>query len=203
MNFTLWGESIVGLKAALIALVMSGQSIAFASPFNCWIPDQPTCNQYVGKRLWVAISAGNPNVVEVTFTRGDWTTSRTLKLKTGASFLVTGVVGDQVGSIDYAVRLDDGRTGWVGTSGPFLIDFDPVARNKQAAAECVRRGQPRIGMTGSELTASCWGKPLRVVKKTTAAAVEESYVYPQAVCPQAGERSANPCSERAGKRCSE
>ena len=32
-------------------------------------------------------------------------------------------------------------------------------------------------MTPSELTASCWGQPIRVVKKTTAAGMEESYIY--------------------------
>jgi hypothetical protein len=32
-------------------------------------------------------------------------------------------------------------------------------------------------MTGTELTETCWGKPIRVVKKTTAAGIEENYLY--------------------------
>lgn len=50
-------------------------------------------------------------------------------------------------------------------------------RKADAQGECARRGEPKIGMTGEELEASCWGRPLRIVKKTTASGVEESYIY--------------------------
>jgi hypothetical protein len=100
-----------------------------------------------------------------------------LKLKTGASFVVVGLAKANVGSDDYVVRLDDGRTGWVGTSSPFLLDYDPVARAKAAQEECTRRGQPRVGMTPAELIETCWRKPARIIKKTTAAGIEEIYVY--------------------------
>lgn len=46
-----------------------------------------------------------------------------------------------------------------------------------AAIECARRGQPKIGMTPAELTETCWRRPARIVKKTTAAGVAETYVY--------------------------
>jgi hypothetical protein len=46
-----------------------------------------------------------------------------------------------------------------------------------AAEECVRRGQPTIGMTAAELVETCRRRPLRIVKKTTAVGVEESYIY--------------------------
>lgn len=165
------------MRAIVFLAVLFAISPALASPSTCWIGDPPTCKRYVGKRLWVYIPAGNPNVVEVTFTRGDWTTARTAKLKSGASFLVTGVVEAGIGSSDYAVRLDDGRSGWAGTSSPFLIDFDPAARAKAASAECERRGQPKIGMTSVELVETCWRKPSRIVKKTTAAGTQELYLY--------------------------
>jgi hypothetical protein len=32
-------------------------------------------------------------------------------------------------------------------------------------------------MTTAEATETCWGKPRRVVKKTTAAGVQEDFVY--------------------------
>jgi hypothetical protein len=73
--------------------------------------------------------------------------------------------------------LDDGRRGWTSASTPFLIDYDPVAGNKQAAEECARRGQTKIGMTSGELVETCWRKPMRIVQKTTAAGIEESFVY--------------------------
>jgi hypothetical protein len=135
------------------------------------------CKYFIGKRLWVLIPAGNPNVVEVTFTQHDWTTAKTLKLKSGASFIVKDLNKASVGADDYYVLLDDGRRGWVGSDGLFLIDYDIAALQKRASEECARRGQPKIGMTASELTASCWGKPNRIIKKTTAAGIEENYVY--------------------------
>lgn len=159
----------------LMALLLIAGS-ASADPATCWMKDTG-CKAYIGKRLWVSIPAGNPNVVEVTFKRGDWTTSRTLKLKTGASFLVIGLAKADVGSDDYVVRLDDGRTGWAATSALFLLDYDPVARAKAAQEECARRGQPRVGMSRDELIESCWRKPVRIVKKTTAAGIEETYIY--------------------------
>lgn len=160
----------------ILSFLFMSFNLASAAPNSqtCWINDGG-CRAFVGKRLWVAIPPGNPNVVEVTFTQHNW--DNTLKLKSGASFVVKEVTKDSNGSEDYLVLLDDGRRGWTGTSTPFLIDFDPVARNKRAAEECARRGPPKIGMTPPELIETCWRKPLRIVKKTTAAGVEENFVY--------------------------
>jgi len=167
----------VTAKAALIVMVLSllAPFPAIASPSTCWIKGDDGCRQYVGKRLWVVIPANNPNVVEVTFVRGDW--SNTLKLKSGASFVVKGLQSNSSGSPDYVVELDDGRRGWIGSSQNFLIDHDPVAMAKRAVEECKRRGQPKIGMTAVELTESCGGRPRRVIKRTTAAGSEELYIY--------------------------
>jgi hypothetical protein len=162
--------------AAIIVAVLAAAATASANPSTCWLKDNG-CKVYIGKRLWVAIPPGNQNVVEVTFTQHDWTTSRTLKLKSGASFLVTGLATSGVGSDDYVVRLDNGRTGWTGSSSPFLLDYDPVARAKAAQDECVRRGQPKVGMSPNELIQTCWRNPARIVKRTTAAGVEETYIY--------------------------
>ncbi|WP_354097955.1 hypothetical protein [Bradyrhizobium sp. S3.2.12] len=166
------------MVALVFAVVCMRAEVASAasSPQTCWFSDGG-CRAFVGKRLWVAIPPGNLNVVEVTFTQHDWTTERTLKLKSGASFVVKEITKGSVGSDDYFVELSDGRCGWTGTSSPFLIDYDPAARSKQAAEECARRGPPKIGMTPAELTETCWRKPLRIVKKTTAAGVEENFVY--------------------------
>ena len=81
---------------------------------TCWL-DEGSCRAFVGKRLWVAIPPGNPNVVEVTFTQHNW--DNTLKLKSGASFVVKDLAKGSVGSDDYLVMLDDGRRGWTGTAG--------------------------------------------------------------------------------------
>jgi hypothetical protein len=150
---------------------------ASANPATCWLKGDMDCRINVGKRVWVLIPKGNPNVVEVTFTQGDWTTARTLKLITGASFQVMGIVQTKEYWVDYVVKLDDGRKGWVGVSSPFLVGYDPIARAKANIEECQRRGQPKIGMTAEQLTSSCWGRPARIIKKTTAIGIEEDYVY--------------------------
>src|SRR4051794_26910172 len=78
------------LAASVLALATSNARPGTAQPASCWLKDDG-CRIYIGKRLWVFIPAGNSNVVEVTFTQHDWTTSRTLKLKSGSSFVVTGL----------------------------------------------------------------------------------------------------------------
>ncbi|MFK4492218.1 hypothetical protein ABIA45_007296 [Bradyrhizobium sp. USDA 336] len=167
----------LGAAIGLSILLFANVAVARSSPGTCWMSDNSGCRSFIGKRLWVSIPPGNPKVVEVTFTQHDWTTERTLKLKSGASFVVKDLTTASVGADDYYVMLDDGRRGWVGSASPFLIDYDAVAVRKHADEDCVRRGQPKIGMTVAELTASCWGKPRRIVRKTTATGIEDNYVY--------------------------
>jgi hypothetical protein len=78
----------------------------------------------------------------------------------------------------YHVTLEDGRTGYVEAFGllRFATDVDPA----QAAADCKRRGDPRIGMTARQVVAICWGKPGRVDRRETARGVTERYVYGKA-----------------------
>jgi hypothetical protein len=168
------------LKATIgLILFFNFTNVAAARPGlgTCWTSEDHSCRYFIGKRLWVSIPSGNPNVVEVTFTQHDWTTQRTLKLKSGASFIVKDLTKASVGADEYYVLLDDGRYGWVDSASPFLIDFDAAYLERRAREECARRGQPKIGMTATELTASCWGNPRRTIKKTTAAGIEEDYVY--------------------------
>ena len=85
-----------------------------------------------------------------------------------------GVVPDQTIGHNLLVALPDGSTGYVSSSSHiFLSDVDPAA----VRAECERRGQPNIGTTPEEATATCWGKPRRVVKVTTATGVKERFIY--------------------------
>lgn len=73
------------------------------------------------------------------------------------------------------VMLDDGRGGYVGCF--YLMaqttDVDPAV----TAADCKRRGNPRIGMTAKQVEASCWGKPEHVNRRQTAHATSDQYVY--------------------------
>jgi hypothetical protein len=70
---------------------------------------------------------------------------------------------------------DDGRVGHVMCSQlvAFATDVDPTA----AAAECKRRGEPRIGMSAKQVEVTCWGKPVTVKRKETASGITDKYVY--------------------------
>jgi hypothetical protein len=84
--------------------------------------------------------------------------------------------GRSVGDIAYQVTFQDGRSGYVRDTefDLFVTDKDPVA----AAADCKRRGDPRIGMTVAQATATCWGKPYRVNRTQTGGHVRDQFVYP-------------------------
>jgi hypothetical protein len=73
------------------------------------------------------------------------------------------------------VTLDDGRAGYVDCVLLMAqtTDIDPAV----AAAECKRRGNPRIGMTAKQVEASCWGKPQHVNRRETARGTTDQYVY--------------------------
>ena len=58
------------------------------------------------------------------------------------------------------------------------VQAERQAAMSAAAAECERRGQPRIGMSPDQLSETCWHDPIHIVKRTTASGVEElNYVY--------------------------
>jgi hypothetical protein len=46
-----------------------------------------------------------------------------------------------------------------------------------AAAECKRRGEPRLGMNAKQLEATCWGKPDHINRRQTAKGIRDQYVY--------------------------
>jgi hypothetical protein len=46
-----------------------------------------------------------------------------------------------------------------------------------AAADCTRRGQPRIGMTRTEVEATCWGRPTKINRTVTANGTTLQAVY--------------------------
>jgi hypothetical protein len=75
----------------------------------------------------------------------------------------------------YHVRLEDGRTGYI--SAFALVSFGTDVDPAQAAAECKRRGEPRLGMTAKQVRATCWGDPDRVDRRETARGVSDRYAY--------------------------
>jgi hypothetical protein len=76
----------------------------------------------------------------------------------------------------YHVVLDDGRTGYADALvfRSEVTDIDPAF----AAAECKRRGEPRLGMSVNQVEATCWGMPDHVNRRQTAKGIQEQFVYP-------------------------
>jgi hypothetical protein len=75
----------------------------------------------------------------------------------------------------YRVTLHDGRTGYILTADLMAhgAEIDP----EMAVAECKRRGDPRVGMTATQVEATCWGKPGHINQTHTAEGISDQYVY--------------------------
>ena len=75
----------------------------------------------------------------------------------------------------FRVTVDGSRTGYVlpAELRSHELDKDPSV----VAAECKRRGEPRVGMTAAQVSATCWGKPEQVNRTETARGINEQYLY--------------------------
>lgn len=92
----------------------------------------------------------------------------------GGKLQLDGIERGVTSDAYYHVKLEDGRTGYIAALDlvRFATDVDPA----QAAAECKRRGEPRVGMSAKQVLATCWGKPEHVDRRETARGVTERYV---------------------------
>jgi hypothetical protein len=97
------------------------------------------------------------------------------RIDAGTKLQLDGIERGVTSDAYYHVKLEDGRAGYISAFGllRFATDVDPM----QTAAECKRRGDPRIGMTAKQVRATCWGEPYRVDRRETARGVTDRYVY--------------------------
>lgn len=158
---------------ALGGLAACAAAAQVPQPASGSSPEMAKYNVYVGKDYWVN-SAFFRLCKDPTSLHCLDFLARGTHLKIDA--LVPNQAPDGRAIFDpyYHVTLDDGRSGYF--SADLLVmatDVNPVV----AAAECKRRGEPRIGMTVKQLEATCWGKPLHVNRRTTAKGTSEQYVY--------------------------
>ena len=93
----------------------------------------------------------------------------------GTKLRTDGIERGVTSNAFYHVTHEDGRTGYIEAFGflRFATDVDPA----QTAADCKRRGDPRLGMTAKQVLETCWGKPDRVDRRETARGLSERYVY--------------------------
>jgi hypothetical protein len=117
----------------------------------------------LAQRRCVSLSQSTTNVIDCTL------------IDAGSKLQLDGIERGVTSDAYYHVKLEDGRTGYISAFNlvRFGTDVDPA----QAAAECKRRGDPRVGMTRKQVEETCWGKPDRVDRRETARGVTERYVY--------------------------
>jgi len=85
------------------------------------------------------------------------------------------VAGTSIDDPYFHIVMDGGRSGFVSAVilSSATTNIDPVT----AAAECKKKGGPKLGMTAAQVKASCWGPPLLVNAKMRKTGKYEQYVY--------------------------
>jgi hypothetical protein len=132
-------------------------------------------NGYVGKEYWVSARA---------YQLCEWPTSlHCLQfLDPGTHLKVDGLVpnhsevaGKSIDDPYFHIVMDDGRSGFVATDifPVMTTTIDPAV----AAAECKRKGDPKLGMNAAQVAATCWGPPSYVNTKIRQSGKYEQYVY--------------------------
>jgi len=170
-------RAVGGLAALLIAVALAGCASgasprpAFAqAQADRFAQEKAKYDSKVGKDFWVKLPVRlcpRPTVSSL-----DCTTI-TSQSRLTLDRIDEGVV--DTGDAYCHVTLDDGRAGYAGCFELMAetTDVDPAV----TAADCKRRGNPRIGMTAKQVEASCWGKPGHVNRRQTAGAITDQYVY--------------------------
>jgi hypothetical protein len=75
----------------------------------------------------------------------------------------------------FHIVTDDGHAGFADA----VVFTNTTTTNDPAiaAAECKKKGVPKLGMTVAEVRASCWGRPIYVDAKARKNGKYEQYVY--------------------------
>lgn len=126
------------------------------------LPSMQKYNGYVGKDYWLTallrLCEGPSSLHCLQF------------LQPGVRMKVDGLVpnhsevaGTSIDDPYFHIVLDGGRSGFISAVilSNATTNVDPVA----AAAECKKKGAPKLGMTGAQVRASCWGPPVYVNAK--------------------------------------
>jgi hypothetical protein len=166
--------------AVMTGCVKSNTAVQESVNTQIFVRAKMTAEPNVGKNLWLArglLLCEKP--VLITSTKCDTVEVNTRLEVDGIEqgFDEESGVRQSNGMAFYHIKLADGRAGYVLSSS-----FDGAATTidlEKAAAECKRKGEPRVGMTTKQIEASCWGKPDRVDRLKTAQGTTDRYVYGQ------------------------
>ena len=149
--------------------------VDFAPVTSSPLPSMQKYNGNVGKDYWLRIG-----VVRLCERPTNLACSEFLEA--GTHLKVDGLVpnhSERAGaSFDdpyFHVVLDDGRAGFV--SAEMLPMASTTVDPAVAAAECRKKGDPKIGMNAAQVAATCWGSPRYVNIKIRKGGKYEEYVY--------------------------
>ena len=139
------------------------------------LPSMQKYNGYVGKDYWVT-----GNLVQLC--EGPSTVHCLQFLQPGTHLKVDGLVpnhsevsGTSIDQPYFHIVMDDGRAGFA--DAVILSNMTTAVDPATAAAECKKKGNPKIGMTAAQVKASCWGPPVYVNAKVRKTGKYEQYVY--------------------------
>jgi hypothetical protein len=161
--------ALVGCAAAQV-----GSALVTRSP----LPGMQQYNRHIGYDYWV--QADSLQLCEKPIA-----TNCSQSLTLGTHVKVDGLVpnhSEVLGRTSdqpyFHIVTDDGRSGFVDARDWSIITttVDP-AETAAAAAECKKRGAPKLGMNAKQVAATCWGPPNYVNAKVRATGKYEQYVY--------------------------
>ena len=138
------------------------------------LPSMQKYNGYIGKDYWVTGNAfqlcEHPTSLHCQFLN-----QRTHLKVDGLVPNHSEAAGTSVDDPYFHVVVDDGRSGFVSAiMWPLgVASVDPA----MAAAECKRKGDPKIGMNAAQVAATCWGPPNYVNTKIRKNGKFEQFVY--------------------------
>jgi hypothetical protein len=138
------------------------------------LPSMQKYNDYVGKDYWLFHF--------LALCEGPSSLHCAVLLQSGSNLKVDGLVTNHVevggkssGDPFFRVVLDDGRSGFV--DALLLTTTTTTTDPALAAAECKKKGDPKLGMNAAQVAATCWGRPQYVNTKMRKNGKYEQYVY--------------------------
>jgi hypothetical protein len=147
---------------------------ATAPKVDLTLPSMQKYNEHVGKDYWVT--------GELLQCEGPSPLHCSQFLKAGTHLKVDGLLPNhsEVGGTAsdqpyFHIVMDEGRAAFVDAMLFTLATttIDPAT----ALAECKKKGAPKLGMTATQVKASCWGAPKYVNAKERKTGKYEQYVY--------------------------
>ncbi len=167
---------VVFTRVALCGLAgcAATPKVDFTPVASSSLPSMQQYNGYVGRDYWV--TAGTLKLCEAP------TDLHCEFLQLGTHLKVDGLVpnhADVAGtSIDdpyFHAIMDGGRAGFV--SAMLLPTATTTVDPAVAAAECEKKGNPKLGMNAAQVAATCWGRPLYVTTEVRKDGKYELYAY--------------------------